>query len=373
MAVTSLVCTVGADAIVIDALPKRAPGREWSLTLNAALVVGAVASVIGAALVVAGLPVLSEDFAVLRSGYALVFVVGSAAWTMTTILDYTFVAERAGHLMFVRNGVLSISKLLLLVVAIGLAGSAMAGIVTPWVAGICISEVVAFAVLVPRLRRGYSTVRSGVAAHIRDLRATLVRHHAISLSGALPPLLLPVIVTARLGPTDNAYFFATWMIGTVFFVVSPAVASALFTEGSHNRADLRAKVGLSVRWIAMLLVPVMCVYLVAGREVLAIFGAAYAREGWPVLVLLMISAVPDAVTNIYIAVQRIVGRLKVAASVNIGIAVLSVLLAWVLLPGHGIAGAALAWLVAQSCGAVVVAADLRLNRASMQRRASADA
>jgi Na+-driven multidrug efflux pump len=68
------------------------------------------------------------------------------------------------------------------------------------------------------------------------------------------------------------------------------------------------------------------------------------------------------VTNIYVSVLRVRQRLRVAAALNVGIATMTLSLAWVLLPEVGIQGAGWAWLVAQSAGALFVAVDILLSR-----------
>ena len=355
MLVTSLVCTVGADAVVIAVLPSRTDHVEWSLTLNAALLAAGCTSLLGGALVAALLPNLGHDFTTLSTWYALLFVVGTVTWTISTVLDYAFIAERRARFMFFRNGLMSLGKFALLIVFGVAAGATSAAIVVPWVVASVVSVGIAFAMMIPRLGRGYTIAYKGVVAHIRQLLRSLAGNHIINLSGALPPLLLPVLVATRLSSTSNAYFYATWMVGSVFFVVSPAVSSALFAEGSYARNALASRTRSAARLICALLVPIALGYLLFGRLVLSLFGPAYARQGWSVLLVLLVSAVPDAITNIYVAVMRVSGRLRSAALLNIGIAAVAIGLAWILLPGLGIKGAAVAWLIAQVAGSVAVA------------------
>jgi O-antigen/teichoic acid export membrane protein len=358
MSVTSLICTVGADAIVIQALPGRSSGREWSVTLDAALSASAGVTLLGATIAVLLLPALSRQFAVVSGVYAVTFVVGTVAWTISTVLDYTFVAERVSQFMLIRNIMFSVGKLLLLLLSVVLASTTSLAIFGPWVAASWLSVAAGIVVLVPRLRRGYRPALRGIVKHIRQLLSGLVGHHVINMSGAIPPLILPILVATRLSPADNAYFYTTWMVGSVFFMVSPAVSSALFAEGSHGPRDLVAKARSSARVIATLLAPIAVLYLLAGRTILSLFGSEYASRGWPVLLVLLVSAVPDAVTNIYIAVMRVQRRLAIPGVLNTGIAATSATLAWLLLPSLGIVGAALAWLIAQVAGTVAVIAHL---------------
>jgi len=180
----------------------------------------------------------------------------------------------------------------------------------------------------------------------------LVGQHLTSVGGAVTPLVLPVLVVIRLGATLNAYFYITWMLGLAFFMVSPSVATAVFAEGVRAGSDLGAVVARALRLIGLLLVPAITIMILGGRFILGLFGASYATAGYGLLVLLAISAIPDAVSNVAVSVFRVTRRLGYSIAINIGILVATLAAAWVLMPGLGIAGVGVAWLGAQTLGAI---------------------
>src|ERR1700724_2868414 len=96
----------------------------------------------------------------------------------------------------------------------------------------------------------------------------------------MTPLLLPVLVVARLGAGSNAYFYITWMIGSVFFMVSPSVSNALFAESVRAGSGLRATVGKALRVTSFLLAPAIVVMVAGGKLILGIFGHAYVSAGY---------------------------------------------------------------------------------------------
>jgi O-antigen/teichoic acid export membrane protein len=104
--------------------------------------------------------------------------------------------------------------------------------------------------------------------------------------------------------------------------------------------------------IAVLLVPVMGVMIAGGRLVLGLFGSSYAAAGYGLLIVLAISAVPDAVSNVAVVVCRVTGRLGYSSALNLGILAMTLAGAWFFLPLFGIAGAGVAWLAAQVVGSV---------------------
>ena len=181
------------------------------------------------------------------------------------------------------------------------------------------------------------------------------------MGGAATPLVLPVLVVLRLGATSNAYFYITWMMGAAFFMVSPSVAQAVFAEGVRAHSDLRTVVMKALRVIAIMLAPAMAVMIVGGKFILGLFGASYAAAGYGLLILLAISALPDAVSNVAVVVCRVTRQLTYSTILNLGILVMTLVGAWLLMPRLGIAGVGLAWLAAQTIGALASLPGLRAD------------
>jgi O-antigen/teichoic acid export membrane protein len=216
--------------------------------------------------------------------------------------------------------------------------------------------------LVPRLGRSYRPALRGTRGQVRTMLTSLAGNHVITVGGLAPTYLLPLFVTARLSATENAYFYITWRLAGLFFMVSPSVATSLVAEGSHARRDLLRAARSSILLIASLLGPATLLFLGGGRYIMAVFGPGYARHAQVLLLLLVLSAVPDAITNVYVALLRVTQRLRQAALLNPGMAALTLGLAWVLLPQLGIAGAGLAWLCARVAGSIAVALHIMVVR-----------
>lgn len=100
----------------------------------------------------------------------------------------------------------------------------------------------------------------------------------------------------------------------------------------------------------------------APGAVLSLLGPGYAEQGRVLLWVLALSAVPDAVTNIAVAALRVEGRLRTTAALNTSMSVLALVSAVPLLAWLGIAGGGVAWLLAQTAGALAVPFLLRRAR-----------
>jgi O-antigen/teichoic acid export membrane protein len=297
------------------------------------------------------------------AGAAVLAVTGASVWTVVQMYCSAFIAARRADGMFAVQGLISLFKVLL-VVPLCAAGLGAPGIVIAWVGSSVIGAAAGAFWLLPRIEPGAAPAgaageqRGRRARHARrprkraDYVSHLVGQHLTSVGGQMTPLLLPVLVVARLGAGRNAYFYITWMIGSVFFMVSPSISQALFAESVRNDIGLRGAVVKAFRIAAFLLIPAIVVMVAGGKLILAIFGQPYVSAGYGLLVLLAISAMPDAVSNVAVAICRATNRLGYSASINLGILAVTVVSAWLLMPRFGLLGVGIGWLAAQVLSAL---------------------
>jgi len=369
----ALLTYLGSSAMLIERLPASEHSSQWTATLFRVCVITAGVTAVATAVAV---PLLraSGNYRLFFSGAppVLVAVVGAAAWTLVNLLGATFIAaRRAGRLLSIQT-LVSVAKILF-VVLLAAAGTGATGLVEAWVASAVLGVVVGVAWLVPRMGLGQRPGlrrREAASADFRLLQKRRPRHrravappsgdsmrhwlgqHLTSAGGVLVPLVLPILVVLRLGVTQNAYFYITEMMGAAFFMVSPSVAQAVFAEGVRAHSDLRGVVVKALRIIAVMLAPAMAVMILCGKFILGLFGASYAVAGYGLLVLLAISAVPDAVSNVAVVVCRVTKQLGYSTALNLGILVMTLGGAWFLMPRMGITGVGVAWLGAQTIGAI---------------------
>jgi O-antigen/teichoic acid export membrane protein len=363
MTITAIVANVGVAGALVQRLPGRARGAEWSTSLSAGIVGAGVAGTVGGLAVIGVLALAGSGLDVVHGSlaFAAVFVLGVCSWALSMVLDYTFIAERSSGHMLVRGTLMGVLKIPLL--ALAAAGGATAlGLFGSWVGATVLAAAVGLAVQVPRMGKAFR-FRLAVRRELRAMGRSVAGNHLISIGNVLPVYLLPTLIVSRLDAADGAFFYMTWMLGGAFFMISSAIGSSLFAEGSNEPEALRARMRSAAKLVALLLTPAMLVMLIAGDRVLGVFGADYAAAGSTLLVLLTLSAVPDAITNLSVARLRVERRLGFAGALTIGMALTALAGSWLLLPSLGIAGAGWAWLGAQSLGSVAVAVDALARRA----------
>jgi O-antigen/teichoic acid export membrane protein len=376
----ALLTYLGSSAMLIERLPANEHSSAWTAVLMRICLATAGVTVVAMLAIVPALRIFSQYRPFFGTALpTLLAVAGAASWTLVNLFGSAFIAaRRAGRLLSIQTLISGIKVLLIFPYAA--VGGDASGLVGAWTASAMVGVCIGAIWLIPQMglgqrfdqdkrRRVEGTFDTRTRSRVRSRRRPQHRRpsvppskasirrmfgqHLTSVGGALTPLLLPVLVVIRLGATSNAYFYITWMVGAVFFMVSPSVASALFAEGVRAGSDLRSVTARAMKVIAVLLVPAMAVMIVGGRLVLGLFGASYTAAGYGLLILLAASALPDAVSNVAVAIFRVTDRLGYSTMLNLGILMATLATAWVLMPSLGIAGAGLAWLGVQVVGAVV--------------------
>jgi O-antigen/teichoic acid export membrane protein len=254
--------------------------------------------------------------------------------------------------MLVRNTVFVAARIPLLAVPWLWPGTGDQ-ILTAWIGASGMSLVVS--VVAFRLRARHVNLRpafGALAPQLREMAGSFVGQHLTTIAAMLGAYLMPILVVARVSPAANAYFYATWMLGSVFFMISPAVSAALFAEAAIDSGNIEALARRCVVTIAALLAVPAAGSLCGGGLLLELFGPDYPSHGRLLLVLLTVSSVPDAVTNVAVSVLRATGRVREAMWLNTGMLLGYLALAWWLLTDLGIVGAGISWVVVQSAGAV---------------------
>jgi O-antigen/teichoic acid export membrane protein len=351
---------LGVGGMLIQSLPRLPKETEWSATFWAAI---AIVTLFAAALCGAGvvvLPLISPELAALRGvGFAAVFAVGTVALTVGTTLDCVFLAERRASYAFTRNFAVGVAKVLLLgLLALAFAPDAVR-LLGAWGFAAVVGLGTGAALLVRRIGVARPPGLSVLLRTARGFRSRVTLHQLIGLGAGLLTYLLPLIVTVRLSARENAFFYTTWMLASLFLVIAPAFSNNLFAEGMHRPEELGALARSAFKIMGAIMVPGLVAILVLGGTLLSAFGHSYSGHAVGLLRLVVLASIPDAVVHVYVGVLRAEARLASAASLLVGIGVGTVVISWFLLPVVGISAVGYAFLAMQLCGSAYVVLDWR--------------
>jgi len=300
---------------------------------------------IGATHLPLGVPV------VLGQSWILALALGASVvvWCVFALQDAVLTGVRQAVWVPLENGLYGVGKIVLLVVLAPVTPEY--GIVVSWALPALVLLPPVNFLIFRRLLRRHATAGEGD----HDGR-TVTRFIGGDYLGSIFALaavdLLPVLVVARLGPADTAYFYLPFLIVYSVELIAVNLGVSLTVEGALDRSRL-AEVATSVfRRIAALVVPVVLVLLLVPGLVLSVYGPAYAAQSSDLLRLLALGVLAKTVTTISFSLARVERRVARIALVQGVLFVLLMGLAWVLMGTMGLNGVGLAYLITQ----VVVAA-----------------
>jgi O-antigen/teichoic acid export membrane protein len=350
---------LGLAGVLVRYVP--AAGAHTRRLVAVSYAVTAAASLAVALVAVAATPLWSDPLQFLRDDreWFLIFVCGAVVWTIFSLQDTALVAVREARWVAVENTVYALSKLALVVV---FAGSfADEGIVLAWLLPAAVlvipDNVVLFRRFLPPHAAGAGRERSWQRA---DVRRLALGNYVGTLLGLIGAWVLPIIVANEAGAEDAAYFFIPWTITMSLVVVALSVTTSMVVEASLSEERLAEYARASRRTILRLIVPLAIAVAVIGPFALALFGSGYADEGGNVMRLLAQAPIPAGIANVGLSLARVRHDGRTLARVQGTSAVLTVVLALLLVPELGIEGAALAWLASQLVAMAMTRRELRL-------------
>lgn len=359
-------CMLGTQSFIITVLPARRDAHEWSRTMVAAFTTTGLASLVGGALLVAAgtaargtLHVMGRDVEL-----AALTIAGVVLTSWMTLLDFVAMAERATGTAVKRNVVVALLKLMLLPIAVAAGLSGPIGIVLSWLMA-SLAGVVVGVRLFHRYGQRLRLARRGVMREVRASLRPSFGHYLINVGNQIPFFGLPLIVAGLLGAEAAAWFYLTWRVCGMFFMISASLAVALFAEAENKPNQFATLAKRCIRWTVSLLAPTAFFFIVFGRPILRVFGPEYEQQAYGLLVVLTLSSGFDATTNIYVASLRVSRRIRAGALLTNGMAIVVLTSAIPLIRIFGVTGAGLAWTLGQATGSSWVALEiLRRHRQS---------
>ena len=357
MLFVSVFTNLGLGQVFVSRLASRAEGRDWSITVSTGLALAALASLLGGTVAAVLLPTLIPA---LKGGLShatfLLLPLGVTGAACSLVIDYACIAERHARLSFVRNTAAALLRVALIPLASFVPTDGTTWILAIWAASFLLIDGVAIFYELPKLGHDFRLTFEGWREEVVRIRGLIAGHQTINLGAQASSYLLPVLVSARLGPEQNAYFYTTFMVASALFFIAPAIGNALFAEAGHEPEQLGRDVRRAARYVLVLAGPPALVLLAAGPLILGLFGQSYADEGSTLLVILIAAAAFDSVLQLSLAVLRARHRLKEAALATWATLVVAIVTTWFLLPSLGLEGGGLGWALGKVIGVLCAAA-----------------
>jgi len=340
---------LGLDVGLIRFLPNETdkPGM-----INASFTIVSLVSAVLALIFILGVRVWAEPLARIRdnSAYALLFVLFTVVVALVELLRQgVFVAYRKTQSSLAIE-VMAGLRLPLLFAFLSVGAF---GIFVSWglAGGAALVVGMLLVVMIQRNYRPALRIRwKGVGSMVRFSLGNYVAETFRELPGFILPLVVIRVFTAEMG----AYFYIAWTIASVIMMISYATSSSLLAEGSLEPDKFRSNAMRAVKFMLLLLVPVVVLVLLLGGTVLAWFGEDYSDNAFPLLCTLSVSGIPLALNTIYVTQMRIQRRIWPVICLYAFVASFTIGVGYALMDRMELLGIGVAWLSSNCIVALIV-------------------
>ena len=311
--------------------------------INTSFTLVSALALIISVLFITGLHTFSPKLLFIRNNfiYTALFVLFSIFSALNLLIESVFIAYRSTIFVFIKSLIFSISKLILpfLFVSFGAFG-----IFASSSTAMLFAFIGAFIFLGIKFNYQFSpALHTGVISRMLKFTAG---NYIAGFFGSLPLLLLPIIITNRLGPQQSAYFYIDLMIANLLYIIPMAASQSLFAEGSFNEEGLKSHLKIAVKIILLFLTPSVVFVILFGKIFLLLFGQKYSIEGFQLLQLFAISALFISINNIGNSLLNLQHRISLLIILNCFLAIITISLIYLFI-AKGLLGIGLALLIPQ--------------------------
>jgi O-antigen/teichoic acid export membrane protein len=345
---------LGLGLAIIRFLPQA--DEDANSLINMALTIGTLAAVLITGIFIIGLRFWSPALLFIQENpyYLAAFFVFTIASVAASLTGETFIAKRRSGFVVAQNLILTLCRLPLTIIMANFFHSF--GIVSSWGISLVISLLVNFFIFLPRVQPGYRLFFSVYLKEFGNILRFSFANYLSNIFWGLPTTIIPLILLNMLGAELTAYFSIVWAIVNAFMIIHGAFALSLFVEGSFDEENLDITIRRSLKITFLVLVPVVILLSTIADKLLLLFGKAYYQNGAALLRILAPALLPSAITSIYLSIKRVEKKLKVIVSLTAFIALATLGLSYLLIPGMGVTGVGIAWLSVQGLVALLIIA-----------------
>ncbi|WP_030273855.1 lipopolysaccharide biosynthesis protein [Streptomyces sp. NRRL B-24484] len=188
----------------------------------------------------------------------------------------------------------------------------------------------------------------------------MARYAAADYAGQLGQVAvsksLPLLVLARLGAEQTAYYSLAYLVTDTLYQAAYAMGQSLTVEGAAEPHRLAEHARRMLRHTTVFIAPATLVVVAAAPWILSLFGTDYADHGTTVLRLMALSALPNILFGIAVHVARVRQALVFLTGLQLAFAAMLLVSALALMPGYGLTGVGAAWLFTSTAVALALAA-----------------
>lgn len=290
---------MGFDYSLIQFIPGATKAQN---RINTGLTISAGMSLVLGMLFLFGLNSISDKLLFLSSsatwviGFLLLLLL--MVWNVLT--TSVFIAYRITQYALIASIVLGLSRFPLMLL---LHGEGLSGLFLTQVVSLALCVAICFVYLYQKER--YSLKIAIDKKELKHMSSYSAYTYFANVTGALPGLILPLILLKLVGPSAAAFFYIANLIAGFLYLIPNATSRSLFAEGNWDRSNLNGMLWKSAKLIIMLVLVGIALVVLLGWLTLGLFGTEYQSKAYVLLVLLSLTAIPKIASYIFSTYMRI--------------------------------------------------------------------
>lgn len=285
-------------------------------------------------------PELSPLFSTARN--ILLFVFSCTAYTLSLQYDSYLMSRQLFFFILVKNVAIVIIRLALLCLLPNLSIAKLVGIFG-------VSAAIGLVAILPVVARypRHSADDTEMKVPFSKIVSFSLWNHLVGLATMTLPLAMPTIVISTLDSTQAAAFYMSWSMFSVLLLLPVAFSTVIFVERANTSSRASEKEIFTQQQTDLIMIGITLLTIPIIALALFLLGPTYIRYGFVVLLILVLSVLPNKRLTLLIAELRIIGSQKSLALACVISQIIaiggSIPLAHVL----GITGAACSWTLGQ--------------------------
>jgi len=336
---------LGMDVAIIRYLPSSKNKKLFGF----AFTIGSTVSIILGIIFVLFIDFFSPTLTLIKEPiYGLLFGVFLLFSFWFRLFDAAFIAEGKSNRVVVKNLVFSIVKLILPALLVSFGAFA---IFSSWMVGVIVGVIVSLRWVSSYIKINFE---KKIAKKVWKFSGVNYLTNFLIIA---PQTILTLMVANMLSPSHAAYFYVSWMMVLILYMVPNAVSKSLLAESSRSTSNWK-NIMKSIKFSYMLIIPGVIGFLLLSKYILLIFGTDYSANAYGLLSMIAIAAIPLTLNMIYVSIMNARNNMRSVFTINFITTVLTIGITYFTLE-HGLIMIGYAWLASQMLVAIPVFFKLR--------------
>lgn len=334
----------GLDVSIIRYLDRE---QNKTALINTCLTVTGITTLLISILFLLGIDVWASKLAFIRSSelYTLSFIVFTCLFGMFLIQSNVFIALRNAKYSFLHNIIIGGSRIPLVIVLAPFFASF--GLFGAWGFSLFIGMLISlffFSRMVVSDYFPYPVIHTQRILEIANYSAS---NYIVNFFSGAPTYVIPLLVLQYLSPDESAYFYLTYSLAIILFMIPGAFSVSLFAEGSHSEESIISNLKKALLHTYLILTPCILITMLFGDNILLIFGKSYSANGHFLLIIFAISSLFIALNSFYYMYLRLRMQMRIVIVITIATSLLIIGLTQLTLTtlGMGLPGVGIAFLL----------------------------